>query len=231
MCGTLGCPVEDFSRSFADSRALCLLASYYLPELLPSSRHSCTLHQICTLNPALYTLHTYIKSAPHTLQPSSNLNLNPPSASSRPTTSLSSSLRQGPTPYTLHLTPYNLHPTPQILLHTPEKLKPQSALCLLASYYLPELLPSSRFLPICTTPLELRVLPTHMLHTLGAWGTLHPTPHTSHLTPHTLNPTPYTCETHTSTRLIFSRPTTFPSCSLPEGLSHHILRVGHRGGK
>ena len=147
MCGTLGCPVEDFSRSFADSRALCLLASYYLPELLPSSRYSCTLHQICTLNPALYTLHTYIKSAPHTLQPSSNLNLNPPSASSRPTTSLSSSLRQGPTPYTLHLTPYNLHPTPQILLHTPEKPKPQSALCLLASYYLPELLPSSRFEP------------------------------------------------------------------------------------
>ncbi|KAJ1478848.1 calponin homology domain-containing protein, partial [Baffinella frigidus] len=37
VCGSLGFEVENFTRSFADSRALCLLASYYLPELLPSA--------------------------------------------------------------------------------------------------------------------------------------------------------------------------------------------------
>ena len=35
VCETFGMQIENFSRSFAESRALCLLASYYVPELLP----------------------------------------------------------------------------------------------------------------------------------------------------------------------------------------------------
>ncbi len=38
MCAKYGVPVRDFSTSFADGRALCLLVHHYQPELLPLAK-------------------------------------------------------------------------------------------------------------------------------------------------------------------------------------------------
>jgi hypothetical protein len=42
VCGTYGFRVNNFTMSFSDGRAFCLLINFYLPHLLPLSEIRCT---------------------------------------------------------------------------------------------------------------------------------------------------------------------------------------------